>query len=116
MLITLIFIMGLSPVFGAFMNTITDNSFDSDGRLTTSIGDSTSVVNSIVIQDDGKIIAAGYYHNGTNTDFAIARYNSDGSLDTGFDTDGIDTMAIGSGNDYINAVALQSDGKIVVAG
>ena len=71
---------------------------------------------SVAIQSDGKIVAAGYSNNGSNDDFALVRYNTDGSLDTNFDSDGKVTTAIGSGNDYACSVAIQSDGKIVAAG
>ena len=71
---------------------------------------------SVAIQSDGKIVAAGYSYNGSNNDFALVRYNTDGSLDTSFDSDGKVTTAIGSGNDYAYSVAIQSDGKIVAAG
>jgi len=71
-----------------------------------------------VIQSDGKIVVAGYAYNGTDYDFALARYNSDGSLDTtnfGSGTGKV-TTPFGTGSDQAFAVALQSDGKIVVAG
>jgi len=71
-----------------------------------------------VIQSDGKIVVAGYAYNGTDYDFALARYNSDGSLDTtnfGSGTGKVTTQ-FGTGSDQAFAVALQSDGKIVVAG
>ena len=71
---------------------------------------------SVAIQSDGKIVAAGYSNNGSNWDFALVRYNTDGSLDTNFDSDGKVTTAIGSGNDYAWSVTIQSDGKIVAAG
>jgi len=92
-----------------------DPSFDSDGKLVTDFG-SDDQSRDIVIQPDGNIIVAGYASNGSNNDFAVARYNPDGSLDTSFDTDGkVITDFIG-GEDSGNAVALQTDGKIVVAG
>jgi uncharacterized delta-60 repeat protein len=93
-----------------------DNSFDSDGKVTTAIGSSNDIGNSIVIQSDGKIVVTGSSYNGSNSDFALVRYNADGSLDNTFDSDGKVTTTIGSGNDYGASVAIQSDGKIVVAG
>ena len=93
-----------------------DTSFDTDGKKTTAIGSGADVANSVVLQSDGKILVAGYSYNGSNDDFAIVRYNTDGSLDTSFDTDGKKTTAIGSGADVANSVVLQSDGKILVAG
>ena len=93
-----------------------DTTFDTDGKVTTPIGSSGDVATSVVLQSDGKIVAAGYSHNGTDSDFAVVRYNTNGSLDTTFDTDGKVTTPIGSGNEEANSVVLQSDGKIVVAG
>jgi uncharacterized delta-60 repeat protein len=71
---------------------------------------------SVVLQPDGKIVVGGHSSNGFDLDFALARYNVDGSLDPTFDTDGIATTDIGSSDDYGNAIALQSDGKIVISG
>lgn len=93
-----------------------DTSFDSDGQVTTAMGPGNDAIRSIVIQSDGKILAVGNASNGTNFDFAIARYNANGSLDTSFDTDGKLLTPIGSGADYAMSVAIQSDGKIVAAG
>src|SRR4029079_15860211 len=67
------------------------------------------------IQTDGKIIAAGTTADATNAHFAVARYTNNGFLDNSFGTNGKTTTSIAT-NDYVAAVALQSDGKIVVAG
>src|SRR3990167_10464207 len=93
-----------------------DTTFNSTGIVTTAIGSNTDVANSVAIQSDGKIVVAGYSYNGSNNDFALVRYNTDGSLDTTFNSTGIVTTAIGSSTDAANSVAIQSDGKIVVAG
>jgi uncharacterized delta-60 repeat protein len=96
-------------------NGTLDTSFDSDGKVTTDIG-SGDIAQSVAIQTDGKIVAAGYSNNGSNVDFTLVRYNTDGTLDTTFDSDGKVTTAIGSGTDQARSVAIQSDGKIVAAG
>jgi uncharacterized delta-60 repeat protein len=94
-----------------------DTTFDTDGKVTTPFSSGNNdLATSVVLQSDGKIVAAGYSHNGTNNDFAVVRYNTDGSLDTTFDTDGKVTTPVGSGNDFAESVVLQSDGKIVAAG
>uniref|UniRef100_UPI00262434A2 DUF4347 domain-containing protein n=1 Tax=Zoogloea sp. TaxID=49181 RepID=UPI00262434A2 len=83
----------------------------------TSIGAGNDRAYATVVQPDGKIVVAGYTHNGSNLDFVLVRYNADGTLDTGFGGgDGIVTQAIGTGDDEAYAVALQADGKILVAG
>jgi len=97
-------------------NGTLDNTFDGDGIVTTAIGSGIDAYYALAIQPDGKIVVAGNSWNGTNEDVTVVRYNSDGSLDTSFDGDGIATTPIGTGNDWANAVALQSDNKIVVAG
>ena len=92
-----------------------DTSFGSGGKVTTAIGSSDEIY-SVVIQSDGKIVASGNSWNGSNDDFALVRYNVDGSLDTSFGSGGKVTTAIGPANDYADSVVIQSDGKIVVAG
>ncbi len=94
-----------------------DTSFSGDGKVMTPIGSFWEEAKSVVVQSDGKIVAAGYYESGgSGYNVAVARYNTDGSLDTSFAGDGIQTTSIGSSHDIGNAVAIQSDGKIVVAG
>jgi uncharacterized delta-60 repeat protein len=88
-----------------------DTSFDGDGQLTTDFGSGSCEGQSITLQPDGKILVAGY----SSGDFALARYNADGSLDTSFDGDGKLTTDFGS-SDGGSSVTLQEDGKIVVAG
>jgi uncharacterized delta-60 repeat protein len=99
-----------------------DNTFDSDGKVTTLIGNS-SQGSSACLQVDGKILVAGYssdtnYNVNAGIDFAVARYNSDGSLDVTFDTDGKVTTDFGGvpDGDFANSIAVRNDGKIVVAG
>ncbi|MBM3273347.1 hypothetical protein FJY94_08965, partial [Candidatus Kaiserbacteria bacterium] len=94
-----------------------DTSFSGDGKVTTAIiGNSSDYGQSVTVQADGKILVAGSVSNGSNNDFAVVRYNSDGSLDTSFDSDGKVTTAIGTGYDYGNSVTVQADGKILVVG
>ncbi len=93
-----------------------DTTFSGDGKATTSIGAGEDRIYDIAIQTDGAIVAVGSTHNGTDTDIAIVRYTSTGALDAAFDGDGTRVVAIGTGFDLGYAVALQSDGKIVIAG
>jgi uncharacterized delta-60 repeat protein len=93
-----------------------DTGFGTVGIVTTSIGSINDAANALGIQSDGKIVAAGSSYNGSKYDFALVRYNANGTLDTGFGTGGIVTTSIGSNNDYANALGIQSDGRIVVAG
>ena len=94
-----------------------DTSFDSDGKVTTDINGGFDDGQSVAIQSDGKIVVAGMGRVGLNENFAVVRYNTDGSLDTTFDTDGKTTTDIGtSTTDKANAVVIQSDGKIIAVG
>ncbi len=72
--------------------------------------------NSVAAQRDGKIVVAGYADVGGVDRFALVRYNSDGSLDTSFNSTGKVTTAVGTGTCKGQGVALQDDGKIVVVG
>ena len=93
-----------------------DTSFGGDGKVTTAIGALHDMGQSVAMQSDGKIVVAGYSYNGGNNDFALVRYESDGRLDTSFGGDGKTTTPIGSDDDLGRSVAIQGDGKIVVAG
>ncbi|MCA3749091.1 MAG: hypothetical protein IN808_08140, partial [Rubrobacter sp.] len=96
-----------------------DTTFSSDGRLTTDFGSVTDRVNDVAIQDNGKVVAAGITQsvNGDGTiDFALARYNPNGSLDATFGSGGRVVTSFGAGDDHAYAIAIQGDGKIVVAG
>jgi len=93
-----------------------DITFGNAGTVTTAIGSFTDEAYALGIQEDGKIVVAGRSNNGTNYDFAMARYLSDGTLDSTFGTAGTVTTAIGSGHDYVHTLGIQTDGKIVLAG
>lgn len=106
-----------------------DPTFGSGGIVFTDFSDSfdpvsDEFVNDTVIQPDGKIVAVGGVSNccnGSGQDFAVVRYNPNGSLDTLFGNGGrviidFNDPSFESRSDSATAVALQPDGKIVVAG
>ena len=100
-----------------------DTTFDGDGKVTTDFatmefGGALDRAYGVAIQSDGKILVAGHSFtgNGEQYNFALTRYNANGSLDTTFDGDGKVTTDFGGGDDTAHSVAIQSDGKIVVAG
>ena len=93
-----------------------DTTFHGTGMVTTPIGSGNAFLYALVLQPDGKLVAAGDSWNGSNYVFALARYNPDGSLDTSFKGTGKVTTAIGPGDDQANALVLQPDGKLVTAG
>ncbi len=90
-----------------------DPSFSGDGKQTTDFGDFDRA-RGVALQGDGKIVAVGMAFSVDNN-FALARYNPNGSLDPTFSGDGKQTTDFG-GFDQANGVALRGDGKIVVVG
>jgi uncharacterized delta-60 repeat protein len=92
-------------------NGTLDNSFDTGGIVIQDIDSSFDIGHSLAIQPDGKILLGGHCHNGSNYDFCIARFNSNGSLDTSFGL-----QSIGSSDDYGLSLAIQPDGKILLGG
>lgn len=93
-----------------------DLNFDTDGIVTTAIGSSYGLAYAVSLQPDEKILVAGFSSNGTNNDFTLVRYNSDGSLDLSFDTDGKVVTPISGSNAEAYAMCIQSDGKILLSG
>ena len=93
-----------------------DTSFNGTGKVTTEISGANDVPYAVAIQPDGRIVAAGYATGRSTTDFALVRYNPNGTLDTTFNGTGKVITPIGSLDDQANAVAIQSDGRIVAAG
>lgn len=89
----------VDPDFGSAGVAIADFSEDAYGR-------------SIALQPDGKILVAG----SVGPDFGLARFNSDGSLDLTFSGDGMLTMDFQGFVDFGQALAVQGDGNIVLAG
>jgi uncharacterized delta-60 repeat protein len=103
-------------------NGAPDNGFDTDGKATTDFvsGNGNDGAVAVTVQTDGKIVAAGYAAISGYQDIALVRYNLNGSRDTTFHGDGRVTISTSSmagvPMESANAVAVQSDGRIVVAG
>jgi uncharacterized delta-60 repeat protein len=95
-----------------------DQSFGTGGKVTTDFTGSSGgdQANALVVQADGKLVAAGFAGGPEGTDFALARYNPDGSLDPSFGTAGRVTTDFTGDVDIANALAVQADGKLVAAG
>jgi len=94
-----------------------DTSFASNGKAITDFG-SDDYAEAMVVQPDGKLVVVGHANLGgtTGTDFVLVRYLRDGAIDPSFGTAGKVSTDIDGGSDQAFAVALQGDGKIVVAG
>jgi uncharacterized delta-60 repeat protein len=94
-----------------------DTSFGIGGKVTTSFSGTYDEATAVVIQSDGKIIAAGHAHSDSSRDdFALARFNTNGTLDTSFGTGGKVTTDFSGLSDFVASAVIQSDGKIVAAG
>jgi uncharacterized delta-60 repeat protein len=104
-------------------NGAPDAGFGSGGRVSTSFTNFLNQPNDVALQADGKIVVAGEAQSadGTVSEFAIARFNANGTLDTTFGTGGKVTTNIvgampGGVSDPAQAVLIQADGKILAAG
>lgn len=93
-----------------------DTTFDGDGKSVFDLAIPEAGAYNTAIQPDGKILAVGYGLINRRNYFAVARFNPDGSVDASFDNDGSTLTDIGTGTNTAEAVAVQPDGKIVVAG
>ncbi|MEZ4751328.1 MAG: hypothetical protein R3B54_12140 [Bdellovibrionota bacterium] len=93
-----------------------DTSFSGDGLNTADFGSGHDIANAVAIQTNGRIVLAGSAYNGTNNDIAVARFHTTGALDTTFSGDGRAITSIGTSEDAGHAMAIQPDGRILVAG
>src|SRR3989344_2911562 len=92
-----------------------DESFGKGGKVAADLGGG-DIIEAISIGPDGKIVVAGGSSEGNESSFALVRFLADGSPDTGFGKDGKVTTDFGGGNSAAAALAIDEDGKIVVAG
>jgi uncharacterized delta-60 repeat protein len=94
-----------------------DQTFGSGGLVTTHFPDGASGAVSVVVQSDGKILVGGDA-SASNLEFAIARYNANGTLDTSFGSGGLVTRSLGTSSllAAIAGMALAPDGKVIMAG
>src|SRR3990172_6130600 len=91
-----------------------DPTFSGEGKKTTQFGMGVDIANAVAVQEDGDIVVAGYRDGGLR--MAVARYTPNGHMDSTFGTGGLVSTGIGSGADLAEAVAIQDDGRIVIAG
>jgi uncharacterized delta-60 repeat protein len=94
-------------------NGALDTAFGTGGVATANVA---GTVRAIVVQPDGKLVAAGSAGLTTARDIALARFNADGSPDVSFGNGGIVLRAIGPADDFASALAIQPDGRLVAAG
>ena len=93
-----------------------DLQFGNDGTVMAPVTTTTEHGYAMAVQGDGKILVAGYRETGGNQDFAVARYNADGSLDNSFGSNGVALIDGGTSSDAAWSMTLQADGKILLGG
>ncbi len=93
-----------------------DTSFNDEGAVITSVGVGDNEALALGLLSDGRIVAAGYSNNGTDRDFAMVCYMPDGSLDQTFGNNGVVITAVGSSNEEITAIKINTQDMITVAG
>jgi len=92
-----------------------DTTFGIAGKVDTAFSDN-AVASAVALQSDGKIVAVGSRALSVNSNFVVARYNADGSVDTSFGSDGNLSIDFFGFSDVGENVLVQPDGKIVVSG
>src|SRR5439155_22846770 len=96
-----------------------DKSFGTNGQVLEDLGGGEDVLNALLVQPDDRIIVTGNINVAGTLDKLMQRFESDGSLDTTYSSvkaSSAITAGFGQCNDFANAVADQSDGKVVAAG
>ena len=95
---------------------VLDPSFGNNGIVLTEISPNNNYGEAVAVQADGKIVVAGYAGAPATYRMAVARYNTDGSLDNSFGSNGTLNFQVGAAKSYVTAMKIQADGKIVLAG
>jgi uncharacterized delta-60 repeat protein len=94
-----------------------DTSFSGDGKATADDANRNDAPEAVLVQPDDRILVVGSSYGTSGAPRAtIMRFNANSGLDTGFDSDGIAALTVGTNANQWNAVALQPDGRIVVGG
>lgn len=93
-----------------------DRAFGSDGRVTTDVSSSGEQFTDVVVQPDGRIVAAGWAELSLVPAFDAVRYTTGGERDPTFHDDGIVRVDVSPGSDKAFGLALQPNGKLVLAG
>lgn len=111
------FTFSVSGYTAGFSNGSLDTTFSSDGIILNDFGNnSNDYGRAVAIQSDGKVLVAGTSFVSGNNQFALARYRTNGTLDTSFGTGGFVVTDVGPQTDEAVSVLIQPDGNIVLAG
>jgi len=94
-----------------------DTTFSHDGKVTTGFGGGNAEAHAVTVLPNNDVVVAGFADEpSTGLDYALARYTDAGKLDPSFGTGGLVTTDFVGGDDEINGLAVQANGKLVVAG
>jgi uncharacterized delta-60 repeat protein len=93
-----------------------DTSFNGTGTVTTPIGFKDDFPEAVAIDSQDRIVVGGNSLDGTQTDFAVVRYQPGGTLDPAFNGSGKVTTPIGTSNDQANAIAIDGQDRVLAAG
>lgn len=96
-------------------NGLLDSSFGIEGVVITDIFGKRDEFRDVALRGDGLITASGFATD-LVSNFALVRYHMDGSIDESFGVDGLVITDVSGGDDYIAAMSLQADEKIVAVG
>ena len=98
-------------------NGILDTTYGTAGFASVTSGFTSGAAYSAALQSDGKLVCAGFGYVSSATNFVVCRLNSDGSLDTSFNSTGVLIFTTGgTSNRFLNDVQILSDGSILVTG
>lgn len=115
-IVMLLVVMIFLSIVSAHAEGNLDPAFGDQGMVVTDFGIDDDEALALTVQADGKILLAGFSTNSVLKDVAVARYLPDGKLDASFHATGYTTFNIGGGNAMAQAIVVQEDGKIVIAG
>jgi uncharacterized delta-60 repeat protein len=93
-----------------------DPSWNSTGKVVTSLGGNDDQADAMAVQPDGKVLLAGSCDNGIRKNFCALRYLADGTLDTSWNGNGRVVTSIDSNDDRAASIVVQPDGKVLLAG
>ncbi len=107
----------LFAVLRLLTNGVPDSDFSGNGLAEAVFsGSDVAHPSAIALQPDGKIAIAGYTFASSVSQIALARFQANGTLDGSFGAGGVVSTSLGATNAYADGVAIQADGRIVVAG
>ena len=113
--IATLFIHILLATFATATTNI-DTSFGEDGYTLQDFGIGDDEAYAIAVQEDGKIVVTGYKNNGSVKNLIVSRFTEDGTLDSDFNSGGVYSVSLGSGDTIGRSLVIQEDGDIIVGG